>query len=196
MTIIIPTKSSATSGMLERWQSHIQQQQADRVQAAQAGTKAAGSTAAQPAGGTNATDVAESAASAAGANAAGKTDASNTTGLTSTTDSAESNGISRLGDRTLVDLRAVNQSAKQQGQAQAAADAGATGDDIASQTIRKLKEMLAKVMAQLDAVRNDDRLPPEDKLQQVNALSAQAMSIQAQILALMSPTGNHVNTTA
>ncbi|ODP31717.1 FlxA-like family protein [Pandoraea sp. ISTKB] len=191
MTIIIPTKSSATSGMLDIWQSHIQQQQADKAQAAQAGTK--------PAGAANSTNTASqaSAPQAAGAtgsaNATGTTNTSNPNGIS---EAPASDGVNQLGDKTLVDLRSVNQSAKDQGKAQAAPDAGAGGNDIASQTIKKLKEMLAKVMAQLDAVRNNDRLPPEEKLQQVNALSSQAMSIQAQILALMSPTGNHVNTTA
>lgn len=184
MTIIIPTKGNATSSMLEIWQSHIQQQQADKAQAA-----------AKTAGATGTVNQAASTKSA-GADDATKPAAANTDATT--TDAAENNGVSRLGDKTLVDLRSMNESAKQQGQALSATDAGA-GDDIKSQTIRKLKEMLAKVMKQLDAVRTNDRLPPEDKLQQTNALSAQAMSIQAQILALMAPTkatGNNVNTTA
>ncbi|AKC70094.1 FlxA-like family protein [Pandoraea oxalativorans] len=184
MTIIIPTKGNATSSMLEIWQSHIQQQQADKAQAATRTAAATGTVnQAAPTKSTGADDTAKPAAA--------NTDAT-------TTDAAENNGVSRLGDKTLVDLRSMNETAKQQGQAQAATDAGA-GDDIKSQTIRKLKEMLAKVMKQLDAVRANDRLPPEDKLQQTNALSAQAMSIQAQILALMAPTkatGNNVDTTA
>ncbi|VVE15328.1 hypothetical protein PCA20602_02852 [Pandoraea capi] len=191
MTIIIPTKSSATSSMLDIWQSHIQQQQADKAQAAQAGTKPAGTAnSTHTASQTSATPASGAAGSA---NATGTTNTSNPNGIS---EAPASDGVSQLGDKTLVDLRSVNQSAKDQGKAQAAPDAGAAGNDIASQTIKKLKEMLAKVMAQLDAVRNNDRLPPEEKLQQVNALSSQAMSIQAQILALMSPTGNHVDTTA
>ena len=54
-----------------------------------------------------------------------------------------------------------------------------------AQTIKKLKAMLAKVMAQLDAVRNNDRMPPDEKLQMTASLSSQAMSIQAQILDLL-----------
>ncbi|UVA81106.1 FlxA-like family protein [Pandoraea commovens] len=185
MTIIIPTKGNATSSMLEIWQSHIQQQQADKAQAA-AKTAAATGTVNQAAS-----------TKSAGADDAAKPATANTDATTNT-DAAENNGVSRLGDKTLVDLRSMNESAKQQGQALSATDGG-SGDDIKAQTIRKLKEMLAKVMKQLDAVRTNDRLPPEDKLQQTNALSAQAMSIQAQILALMAPTkatGNNVNTTA
>ncbi|VVE17511.1 hypothetical protein PAQ31011_02976 [Pandoraea aquatica] len=186
MTIIIPTKGNATSSMLEIWQSHIQQQQADKAQAA---AKTAATTTANPAAASKSTgtDNADDNAKPALANTDNATDAT------------ESNGVSRLGDKTLVDLRSMNESAKQQGQALSATDGAGAGDDIKSQTIRKLKEMLAKVMKQLDAVRTNDRLPPEDKLQQVNALSAEAMSIQAQILALMAPTkatGNNVNTTA
>ncbi|EON12999.1 FlxA-like family protein [Pandoraea sp. SD6-2] len=79
------------------------------------------------------------------------------------------------------------------------ADAGGSGNPIVAGTIKNLKAMLAKVMAQLDAVRNNNRLPPEEKLQQTTALSAKAMSIQAQIISLMNPTktsGTRVNTTA
>jgi len=183
MTIIIPTKGNATSSMLEIWQSHIQQQQADKAQAA-AKTAAATGTVNQAAS-----------TKSAGADDAAKPTQSNT----DTTDATESNGVNKLGDKTLVDLRSANQSAKQQGQAMTETDGAGSGNEIVAQTIKKLKEMLAKVMKQLDAVRTNDRLPPEDKLQQMNLLSSQAMSIQAQILALMGPakpTGNNVNTTA
>lgn len=192
MTIIIPTKGSATSSMLDVWQAHIQQQQADK---AQAGAKAGATTARTDAN--NAATEASRAANPAGTSDAAKPATADNTG--NVTEAADSSGISRLGDKTLVDLRPAKESAKQQGQAMAASDAGSGGNDITAQTIKKLKEMLAKVMAQLDAVRTNDRLPPEDKLQQVNALSSQAMAIQAQILALMGPakpTGNNVDTTA
>ncbi|MFK0375124.1 hypothetical protein [Pandoraea sp. NPDC090278] len=184
MTIIIPTKGNATSSMLEIWQSHIQQQQADKAQAA-AKTAAATGTVNQAAS-----------TKSAGADDAAKPTQSNTD---TTTDATESNGVNKLGDKTLVDLRSANQSAKQQGQAITETDGAGSGNEIVAQTIKKLKEMLAKVMKQLDAVRTNDRLPPEDKLQQMTLLSSQAMSIQAQILALMGPakpTGNNVNTTA
>lgn len=185
MTTIIPTKGNATSSMLEIWQSHIQQQQADKAQAA-ARTAAATGTVNQAAS-----------TKSAGADDAAQPTVANTDATS--TDAAENNGVSRLGDKTLVDLRSVNQSAKQQGQAMSETDGAGSGNEIVSQTIKKLKEMLAKVMKQLDAVRANDRLPPEDRLQQMNLLSSQAMSIQAQILALMGPakpTGNNVNTTA
>ncbi|VVE69071.1 hypothetical protein PAN31117_03219 [Pandoraea anapnoica] len=184
MTIIIPTKGNATSSMLEIWQSHIQQQQADKAQAA-AKTAGTASTVNQAAA-TKSTG-ADDAAKLAQANASTSSDA------------AESNGVSQLGDKTLVDLRSANQSAKQQGQAMTETEGAGSGNEIVAQTIKKLKEMLAKVMKQLDAVRTNDRLPPEDKLQQMTMLSSQAMSIQAQILALMGPakpTGNNVDTTA
>lgn len=157
MTIIIPTKGSASSSLLDVWQSHIQLQQVEKAQTT--------------------ADVADS------------SDAStnNETG-------------SRRIDTHMVDLvRAAKDGAKQTGKAVSGGDNAGGGDAIVNETIRKLKAMLAKVMAQLDAVRNNDRLPPEDKLQQTTALSAQAMSIQAQILALMDPTkakGTNVNTTA
>ncbi|MDR3396247.1 MAG: hypothetical protein P4M06_01650 [Pandoraea sp.] len=186
MTIIIPTKGSATSGLLDVWQSHLQQQQADKAQAV-----ANASGAASPANGANAAG-----ATASAANAANATNAANTG------DASTNNGTnSRRIDTNMVDMvRGARDGAKQTGQAVSATpDSGGGGDAIVAQTIKKLKDMLAKVMAQLDAVRNNDRLPPEDKLQQTTALSAQAMSIQAQIMALMDPTrtsGTHVDTTA
>ncbi|VVE47180.1 FlxA-like family protein [Pandoraea cepalis] len=162
MATIIPIQGSATSSLLDVWQAHIQQQQADKAQTSSAGTADVG-----------------------------------------TANTADSTGTSNIDTQRVSDLRDANNSAKRTGQAIAgsASDASGSGgvSPIVSQTIAKLKQMLAKVMAQLDAVRNDNALPPEQKLQQTTALSAQAMSIQAQIQALMDPTkttGTRVNTTA
>ncbi len=179
MTIIIPTKASATSGLLDVWQSHIQQQQTEQANKAQASanTPAAASTA-------NPVNASDAADSADGADA-----------------STNNNTNSRRIDTDMVDMvRGARDGAKQVGQAVSATpDSGGGVDAVVAQTIAKLKAMLAKVMAQLDAVRNNDRLAPEDKLQQTTALSAQAISIQAQIMALLDPTkttGTRVNTTA
>lgn len=182
MTIIIPTKGSATSGLLDIWQAHIQQQQADKAQAA---AKAAG----------------------ASGNAANATNTTNVTGVRASANAAEGTDAPSDGDTILASLRNANEGAKQAGKAMAggasgaggASDASGAGNSIAADTIKKLKEMLAKVMAQLDAVRNNDSLPPEEKLQQITALSSEAMAIQGQITALMDPTktsGTRVNTTA
>ncbi|AKM31702.1 hypothetical protein AB870_18610 [Pandoraea faecigallinarum] len=155
MTIIVPATGSATSGMLDIWQAHIQQQQAQTAQT--------------------------------GANAS--SNASNDT-------TPQSDG-----DKVLSSLRSVSEGARQAGKAMtsAASDTGSAGNSVVQEAIRKLKEMLARVLAQLEAVRNNDRLPPQEKLQQVGALSAEAMAIQAQITALMDPTwttGTRISTTA
>ncbi|VVE53268.1 hypothetical protein PHO31112_04842 [Pandoraea horticolens] len=186
MTIITPIKGNATSGLRDLWQSHIQQQQAERSQAAvnpvdSAGKLGVPASAANSAGGANV---------ASATNATGNSDAS--------TDNGSS--ASRIDTQRVDTGRGAQEGAAQTGKAvSGGADAGSSSNPIVAETIKKLKAMLAKVMAQLDAVRNNDRLPPEDKLQQTTALSAQAMSIQAQIIALMNPTktsGTRVNTTA
>ncbi|MFJ2995432.1 FlxA-like family protein [Pandoraea sp. NPDC087047] len=180
MTIIIPTKGSATSGLLDVWQAHIQQQQADKAQSA-----------AQAAG--------------AGSNAANATNTTNVTGVRAPANAADNaTDAPSDGDTILAGLRTANEGAKRAGKAMAggasgASDASGGGNSIVADTIKKLKDMLAKVMAQLDAVRNNDRLPPEEKLQQITALSSEAMAIQGQITALMDPTktsGTRINTTA
>lgn len=96
-------------------------------------------------------------------------------------------------------VRGARDGARQMGKAVSDVGDASGADPVVAQTIKKLKAMLAKVMAQLDAVRNNDRMPPDEKLQMTASLSSQAMSIQAQILALMNPLqtrGSKVNTTA
>lgn len=177
MTIIIPAKGNATSGLRDLWQSHIQQQRAEKSQAA-----------------VNAADSATRSGVPASA--------SGTSGTTGNSDASTDNGSNaRSIDTHGVDtVRGAQEGDQPTGNAVGgAADAGSSGNPIVAETIKKLKAMLAKVMAQLDAVRSNDRLPPEDKLQQTTALFAQAMLIQAQIIALLNPTkasGTRVNTTA
>lgn len=193
MSIIIPIKGSATSGLLDVWQSHIQQQQAQKAQtqASQARTT----------GNAGAAEAAAGADSAKAVGAAGDAKTGNNTGNESNGDGNNNNNTnSRRIDTDMVEMvRGARDGAKQTGKAVSdASEAGGT-DAIVAQTIKKLKAMLAKVMSQLDEVRNNDRLPPDEKLQMTTNLSAQAMSIQAQILALMNPTkstGNNVDTTA
>ncbi|QHE91763.1 hypothetical protein PI93_019950 [Pandoraea fibrosis] len=192
MTIIIPTKGSASSNLLDVWQSHIRQQQAEKAQATANVARTAASVSAP-----DASPAAKSSDSVNSSNAANAANASDSSGSDAST--SNETGSRRI-DTHMVDLvRAARDGAKQTGKAVSGGDGAVGGDAIVNETIRKLKAMLAKVMAQLDAVRNNDRLPPEDKLQQTTALSAQAMSIQAQILALMDPTkakGTNVDTTA
>ncbi|AJE99249.1 hypothetical protein [Pandoraea apista] len=194
---IVSVTSRATSSMLDVWQAHIQQQQANKAQASAGSTPSsnapAGTSAVVP--GSTAKSTATANSDGAGASAGG-------------------NGSVSLNIDTqrVADLRDVSETAKRAGRAitgnagsSGSADSadGASGaggvSPIVSQTIEKLKQMLAKVMAQLEAVRNNNALPPEEKLQQTTVLSSEAMSIQAQIQALMDPTkatGTRVNTTA
>ncbi|AJC21712.1 hypothetical protein [Pandoraea pulmonicola] len=201
MTTIIPNKGNATSSLLDVWQAHIQRQQTER----------ASSAAAAP------TAIAGSQGEKRAAQAAGAVGASNASNVPTAAGSAAA--TANDGDKrpSVVDtdrvnsLRDANESARHVGQSIAGAkgDAGGGGgageasdgglSPIVRQTIEKLKQMLAKVMAQLEAVRNNDTMPPEVKLQQTTVLSAQAMTIQGQIQALMDPTktkGTRVDTTA
>lgn len=183
MTILISAQGSATSRLQDLWQSHIEQQQAEKAKTADSAVDSA----------------AKSGVPAGASNSAG---AANATSATGNSDASTNNGASeRRTDTNRVDTaRGAQEGATQTGNAvSSGADAGGSGNPIVAGTIKNLKAMLAKVMAQLDAVRNNNRLPPEEKLQQTTALSAQAMSIQAQIIALMNPTktsGTRVNTTA
>lgn len=196
---IIAVKNSSTSSLLDVWQAHIQQQQADKAKVAGAGAAGAGS-----AGQKTVTTSDKTAANAADGN---KTATSSTTAATP---DANNNGTSsRKIDADMVkSVREASDAAKALGGAaggggaDAASSAGGSGpqaNGIVEQTIQKLKDMLAKVMAQLEAVRNNDSIPPEEKMAEVQTLSAQAMTIRAQIQTLMDPTkttGTRVNTTA
>lgn len=196
---IIAVKNSSTSSLLDVWQAHIQQQQADKAKAASAGAAGAGST-----GQKTATTSDKTTANTTDGN---KTATSSTTAATP---DANNNGTSsRKIDADMVkSVREASDAAKALGGAaggggaDAASSAGGSGpqaNGIVEQTIQKLKDMLAKVMAQLEAVRNNDSIPPEEKMAEVQTLSAQAMTIRAQIQTLMDPTkttGTRVNTTA
>lgn len=201
MTTIIPIKGSAASSLLDVWQAHIQQQQAER-----ASSVAAASVPAAGAQGAESGSQAPGAASAS--NASSTSTAAGTAAATANDDGKPPSVVDT--DR-VNSPRDANETAKRIGQSIAGGKGGAGGaggageasdgglNPIVKQTIEKLKQMLAKVMAQLEAVRNNDTMPPEVKLQQTTALSAQAMTIQAQILALMAPTktkGTRVDTTA
>ncbi|MGC7404087.1 hypothetical protein ACPWR0_14945 [Pandoraea pneumonica] len=198
---IIAVKNSSTSSLLDVWQAHIQQQQADKAKAA--GAVAAGAGNAGQKGATSTTSDKTTAKSAEGSQTA-------TLSTTTTTPDANNNGTSsRKIDADMVkSVREASDAAKALGGAaggggaDAASSAGGSGpqaNGIVEQTIQKLKDMLAKVMAQLEAVRNNDSIPPEEKMAEVQTLSAQAMTIRAQIQTLMDPTkttGTRVNTTA
>ncbi|VVE74316.1 hypothetical protein PCA31118_04719 [Pandoraea captiosa] len=193
MTIIIPAKGSATSSMLDIWQAHIAQQQADKAQAAQAAQST------QPAQAAQAAQTAKSADTGGAANATRAAQVEN--GRAEAAGASDDAAPQSDGEKVTLSLRSASEAARQAGKAMTsqAAGGGGAGDSIVEQTIRKLKDMLAKVMAQLEAVRNNDRLPPDEKMQQVSTLSSEAMAIQAQITALMDPTkttGTRVNTTA
>jgi hypothetical protein len=186
MTTIIPNKSGATSSLLDAWQAHLQRQQTER----------ASSAAAAP------TATAGSQGLKSEARAAGAVDASNASKVPTAAGTAAA--TANDGDDANESARRVGQSIMgAKGDAGGAGGAGEASDGglspIVRQTIEKLKQMLAKVMAQLEAVRNNDTMPPEVKLQQTTVLSAQAMTIQGQIQALMDPTktkGTRVDTTA
>ncbi|VVD93307.1 hypothetical protein PPN31114_01778 [Pandoraea pneumonica] len=196
---IIAVKNSSTSSLLDVWQAHIQQQQADKAKAAGAGAAGAGS-----AGQKTATTSDKTTANTADGNKTA------TPSTTAATPDANNNGTSsRKIDADMVkSVREASDAAKALGGAaggggaDAASSAGGSGpqaNGIVEQTIQKLKDMLAKVMAQLEAVRNNDSIPPEEKMAEVQTLSAQAMTIRAQIQTLMDPTkttGTRVNTTA
>lgn len=194
MATIIPIKGSATSGLLDVWQAHIQQQQVDKAQAAVSTSNPGGQSDSANAG-------SATGASATGSAAAGGRDTRDGRG-----DGADSGGEnnnntdSRRIDANMVEMvRGARDGARQMGKAVSDVGDASGADPVVAQTIKKLKAMLAKVMAQLDAVRNNDRMPPDEKLQMTASLSSQAMSIQAQILALMNPLqtrGSKVNTTA
>lgn len=171
---VISIKNDSTSSLLDVWQQHILQAQADKA-AAQA------------------------------AQSAQSSDDSSNGGQTASVGNVDQNMIAMI--------RAASDGAKQIGQGLGAkidkaaqggggaSSAGGTDSSggIVEQTLQKLKQQLAKINSQIQALQANDTMDPQEKMQQLQVLSASALTIQAQIVALMNnsqSTGTQVNTTA